>query len=342
MAQLRRDPITGRWIIFNTESPKGPNDFEVEPHEHKGQATCPFCYGNEQMTPPEIEALREKGTALNSPGWFTRVVPNKYPALRIEGHLDPTGIGIYDRTNGIGAHEVIIETPHHDKELSDLSPEEVLNVLRTYRSRCLDLRKDKRFKYLLIFKNYGKSAGATLEHPHTQLIALPFVPLRVQRELHGCQRYFEYRERCGYCDVIQQEKDEKERIVSETESFLSFSPFVSRFPFECWILPKQHASNFVEISDRLLFELAKILQDVLKRIKRTVKDPSYNMIVHTSPVENLYETTYHWHIEIMPRLTQVMGFEWGTGFYINPTPPEKAAQYLRESSILEPAAEKSK
>ena len=340
MAQLRRDPITGRWIIFNTESPKGACDFEVVPQERKGQATCPFCYGKEHETPPEIEAFREKGTAPNSPGWFTRVVPNKFPALRIEGELEPTGIGIYDRTNGIGAHEVIIETPHHDKEMPDLSVEEVRNVLRMYRNRCLDLKKDKRFKYFLIFKNYGKSAGATLEHPHTQLIALPFVPLRVQRELKGAQRYHDYRDRCGYCDMIQQEQDDKERIVCENNGFLAFSPFVSRFPFECWILPKEHASDYVTISDQGLLDLAKILQDLLGRIKKTVHDPSYNMIIHTSPVENLYEATYHWHIEIMPRLTQVMGFEWGTGFYINPTSPEKAAHDLRESSVLEPATEK--
>ncbi len=328
MAQLRRDPITGRWIITEIEHPKGPDDFEVELHQKKG-VNCPFCYGNEQMTPPEITAFRERGTSRNSPGWFTRVVPNKFPALQIEGNLDQMGLGVYDRTNGIGAHEVIIETPHHDKELSDLTPEEIRYVLNAYRDRSLDLRGDKRLKYMMIFKNYGQSAGASLEHPHSQLIALPFVPKRVLEEVKGAERYFEYRDRCGYCDMIYQELEEKERIVCQNEKFLAFAPFVSRFPFECCLLPKEHASDFSRTTEQELSLLAELLKELLHRIKKVLRDPSYNLLLHTSPVENFYEGSYHWHLEIMPRLTQVMGFEWGTGFYINPTPPEVAADYLR-------------
>ena len=332
MAQLRRDPITGRWIITDVENPKGPDDFEIEAHQKKGM-NCPFCYGNEQMTPPEIEAYREPGTARNSPGWFTRVVPNKFPALQIEGNLDRMGLGVYDRTNGIGAHEVIIETPHHDRELSDLSPEEIRFVLNAYKNRSLDLRGDKRLKYMMIFKNYGQSAGASLEHPHSQLIALPFVPKRVLEEIKGAERYFEYRDRCGYCDMVYQELGENERIVCENEKFLAFSPFVSRFPFECCLLPKEHASDFSQVKEGDLLSLAELLRELLSRVKRVLRDPSYNLLLHTSPVENFYESSYHWHMEIMPRLTQVMGFEWGTGFYINPTPPEVAASYLRNSHV---------
>ena len=328
MAQLRRDPITGRWIITDVENPKGPNDFEVEAHSKKG-INCPFCYGNEQMTPPEIDAYRQAGTARNSPGWFTRVVPNKFPALQIEGNLDRIGLGVYDQTNGIGAHEVIVETPHHDRELCDLSPEEIRHVLNAYKNRSLDLRGDKRLKFMMIFKNYGLSAGASLEHPHSQLIALPFVPKRVHEEIKGAERYFEYRDRCGYCDMVDQELGEKERIVCQNEKFLAFSPFVSRFPFECCLLPKEHASDFSQVKEQDLPLLSELLKELLSRIKKVLRDPSYNLLLHTSPVENFYEASYHWHMEIMPRLTQVMGFEWGTGFYINPTPPEVAAAYLR-------------
>jgi len=332
MAQLRRDPITGRWIITEIEHPKGPADFEIESHQ-KRNGNCPFCYGNEHMTPPEIEAFRESGTSRNGPGWFTRVVPNKFPALQIEGNLDRLGVGIYDRTNGIGAHEVIIETPHHEKELSDLTPEEIRHVLNAYRHRSLDLRGDKRLKYMMIFKNYGQSAGASLEHPHSQLIALPFVPKRVLEELKGAARYYEYRDRCGYCDMIDQELEENERVVCQNAEFLAFAPFVSRFPFECWLLPKEHASDFSQIQDKDLVLLAELLKDLLSRLKRVLRDPSYNLLLHTSPVENFYEESYHWHMEIMPRLTQVMGFEWGTGFYINPTPPEAAVSYLRDTQV---------
>ncbi|MBI4436623.1 MAG: galactose-1-phosphate uridylyltransferase [Candidatus Omnitrophica bacterium] len=328
MAQLRRDPITGRWIIVDLENPKGPGDFDIEVNQKKG-GTCPFCYGSEHMTPPEIDAFRTPGTARNTPGWFTRVVPNKFPALQIEGNLDRLGVGIYDRTNGVGAHEVIIETPHHHKELNDLSPEEVLHVLLAYRNRSIDLKGDKRFKYLMIFKNYGRSAGASLEHPHSQLIALPFVPKRVTEELKGAERYFEYRDRCGYCDMVHQEMEDKERVVCQNEDFIAFAPFVSRFPFECMLLPKEHASDFSQIEERKLLELAKLLKDLLSRLKEALRDPAYNLLLHTSPVENIYDISYHWHMEMMPRLTQVMGFEWGTGFYINPTSPEDAARYLR-------------
>jgi len=339
MTQLRRDPITGRWIIIEVENSKKPDEFDLELNQKKG-GTCPFCYGSEQMTPPEIEAHRETGTARNTPGWFTRVVPNKFPALRIEGNLDRLGVGVYDRTNGIGAHEVIIETPHHHKELSDLTPEEIYHVLSSYRSRSIDLSKDSRFKYMLIFKNYGQSAGASLEHPHSQLIALPFIPKRVSQELKGAERYYEYRDRCGFCDMVQQELEDKERIVCENTAFIAFAPFVSRFPFECWLLPKDHAADFRELDGNKLLQLAQLVREVLARIKKTLKDPSYNLILHTAPVENvhLYSGLYHWHIEIMPRLTQVMGFEWGTGFYINPTSPEDAARYLKEAEIYEAKA----
>ena len=329
MPELRRDPITGRWVIINTDRPKGPEKFEVEDHVKKG-GTCAFCTGNEKMTPPEIIAYSKVKREKNTPGWTLRVVPNKFPALQIEGALDKTGIGIYDLMNGIGAHEVIIETTSHDKEIADRDDAEVREMLWAYRDRDLDLRKDQRFKYILVFKNYGFSAGASLEHPHSQLIALPFVPKRVWGEMDGAHRYYEYRDRCVYCDMISQEIHEKGLTISENKSFISFCPFVSRFPYEAWVIPKVHAPDFAQIQEALVNDLALILKETMLRIKKVLRDPSYNYIVHSIPLDGLAMDDYHWHIEIMPRLTRVAGFEWGTGFYINPTPPELAARTLRE------------
>ncbi|MCX5716582.1 MAG: DUF4931 domain-containing protein, partial [Candidatus Omnitrophica bacterium] len=258
MPELRKDPITGRWVIINNDKPKGPENYEIEVHQKKG-GTCAFCPGNEKMTPPEITAYGNVKRDKNTPGWTLRVVPNKFPALQIEGNIDKTGIGMFDMMNGIGAHEVIIETIHHDKEIADRDEQEVRDLMWMYRDRSLDLRKDKRFKYVLIFKNYGFSAGASLEHPHSQLIALPFTPKRVSGEIEGSETYFNYRERCVYCDMIRQEVYEKELTVAENRSFLSFTPFASRFPYEIWVIPKEHASDYAQIQISDVNDLAAIL-----------------------------------------------------------------------------------
>lgn len=330
MSDLRRDPIGGRWVIVDTDHPNKPEDFEYEPHVPKG-GTCPFCYGNESMTPPEIEAIREPGTNPDTAGWQVRVVPNKFPALEIGGNLDRRGIGIYDMSNGVGAHEVLIETPYHHKDISDLLEKEIENFISMYCRRGLDLIKDRRFKYILVFKNYGLAAGASLEHPHTQMVALPMVPKNAMEEIVGAQHYFEYRERCIFCDIIRQETEEKERIIIENKYFLSFCPFVSRFPFEIWIIPKNHNGYFCHMTAEEMPALASILKETMAKIKKVFPNLSYNFIIHSSPVNGYEETeAYHWHIEFMPKLTRVAGFEWGTGFYITATPPELAAKYLRE------------
>jgi len=330
MPELRRDPITGRWIIVNTDNPKGPRDYEIEVQAKKSSA-CAFCPGSEKMTPPEIVAYSKVKRDRDSAGWTLRVVPNKFPAMQIEGNLDKIGMGIFDKMNGIGAHEVIIESTDHNKEIPDRDEKEIQDLIWAYRDRSLDLRKDRRFKYILIFKNYGFAAGASLDHPHSQLIALPFVPKRVIGEMEGAEKYFGYRERCVYCDMIRQELQEKQLTISENKNFLSFAPFVSRFPYEVCIIPKEHFSDFAQIQAKLVADMASILKDTLSRVKKVLSDVPYNFIVHTTPLDDLTREDYHWHMEIMSRLTKVAGFEWGTGFYINPTPPELAAKILRET-----------
>jgi len=234
-------------------------------------------------------------------------------------------------SNGVGAHEVIIETPDHYRDMADLTRSEIKEIIFKYRSRSLDLEKDPRFTYILIFKNHGEAAGASLEHTHTQLVALPIVPKRVKEELKGAYNYFGYRERCVFCDMIAQERQDKIRVVCENEHFITFCPFVPRFAFETWIIPKTHDQNFKSIDDKRADYMAAILKDTLMRLKKALKDPPYNFIIHTAPIRDGINEEFHWHLEIMPKLSQVAGFEWGSGFYINPTSPELAAKYLRET-----------
>jgi UDPglucose--hexose-1-phosphate uridylyltransferase len=329
MPELRKDPVIGRWVIISTDRSKRPSDFGTV-EEKKMGGFCPFCPGNEDKTPPEILARRSDGTRSDMPGWRIRVVPNKYPALQIERDLDKRGVGLYDRMNGVGAHEVVIETPDHQDDLVDLPEAHIIEIISVLRERILDLKKDRRFQYILIFKNHGQAAGASLEHTHCQLIATPTVPKRAIEELTGSERYHSYKDRCIFCDIVRQELNDRERVVSTNELFLSFEAYASRFPFETWIMPRRHTHQFGDIDDESLPHLASILKETIHRINRSLHSPPYNLIIHSSPLEDGDYPFYHWHIEIMPKLTKVAGFEWGSGFYINPTPPEEAARYLRE------------
>ena len=341
MSELRWDPLKLHWVIIAADRGRRPRDFITEPES--GETTsCPFCYGNEDKTPGELFAIRPSGPA-NSPGWRVRVIPNKYPALRIEGELNNRGYGLYDVMNGIGAHEVIIETPDHRKGLADLSPAEITEVLMAYRARFSDLRRDSRFRYLVLFKNHGSRAGATLSHAHSQLIAVPLTPPVAATELKTCREYYAAKERCIVCDLIAFELSCGDRVVREYSNFVTLTPYASCFPFELRLFPKQHAHDFVLMNDTQLGELAVALKDMLTRLKSVLKDPPYNFILHTAPPVQQrlgkpdywgsVEYDYHWHIELVPRLTQIAGFEWGTGFYINPTSPEDAASFLRDADI---------
>ena len=335
MPELRKDPVVGRWVIISTERSRRPTSFVPEVHE-KAPHTCPFCAGHEDRTPPEVYAIRPGGGPANGPGWTVRVVPNKFPALQIEGTLDRRAEGLYDKMNGIGAHEVVIETPDHDRDFADLPVEHIEQILNAYRERAMDLHRDKRLRYVLIFKNHGARAGATLEHTHTQLIATPIVPKILQEELDGSRRYFELKERCVFCDIIQQETAENDgrRVVSTSDRFLVVEPFAPRFPFETWILPRQHDASFPVLTDiGELKDLASTLKDTLQRLNRALDRPPFNFVIHTAPVSDGEVEYYHWHLEITPTLTRVAGFEIGSGFHINPTPPEDAAQYLREVAV---------
>jgi UDPglucose--hexose-1-phosphate uridylyltransferase len=331
MPELRRDPIVGRWVIIATERARRPNQFRRA--EDPPGGLCPFCPGHEDKTPAEVYVSGRPAVPANTTGWKVRVVPNRYPALMIEGDLDREAVGIYDQMNGVGAHEVVIETPEHARDLSELSDAEVTEVLFAFKARVLDLKNDQRFRYVLIFKNHGSAAGATLEHTHSQLIALPVTPRQVVDEIDGARRHHEHRERCIYCDIVGQERKDRTRLVFENEEFVVFEPWAPRSPFETWIVPRRHESNFeAEPKERLAYA-AQALRVTLAKLMTGLGRPAYNFMVHSNPLRDAASASYHWHIEVVPALTQVAGFEWGSGFHINTVPPEEAADFLRKVAV---------
>lgn len=328
MPEIRIDPVTGRAIIIAAERAKRPR--------HDGtneESPCPFCAGNEQMTPPEVFAYRDPQSSPDAPGWTVRVVPNKYPALDNEGVGASSRRGVYESTAGLGVHEVIIESPEHVVNVGELSEEQLATVLRVYRERMLALSKDERWRSILVYKNQGAPAGATLEHVHSQLIALPEAPEQLRAEIGGARRYYEANGRCLFCEIARQDAEGGARLVAEHERWVTLCPYAARFPFEIWILPKRHAPYFERSSDQNLAELAHCLRDALARLNRVLDHPPFNYLIHSHPLDGAETRHYHWHIEILPKLVQVAGFEWGSGMFINPAAPEDAARLLRQVAL---------
>lgn len=319
MPEIRKDPVFGRWVIIASDRSLRPNEFRSSAEVH----SCPFCAGNEELTPPAIYSLPGEGGS-----WRLRVVRNKYPALVSEGVTGSSRDGIYDKMDGMGFHEVVIETPDHSRRLDEMPVESIADVVKTFSLRVKDIKKDPRIKYVMIFKNHGRNAGASLLHPHSQIIAMPMAPLRVMQEIDGAADYHRERGTCVFCDIVKEESAFKRRVVADNRSFLAVTPYASRFSFETWILPKRHTSHFEAMPDGDALDLAGVLKTTLAKLNASLPDLSYNLIVHTMPVQEPEAAHYHWHIEIMPKLTHVAGFEWGTGFYINTVSPEDAADTL--------------
>ena len=330
MSELRKDPVTGRWVIISTERRKRQSDFLLESVQIAPDSSCPFCEGHEQMTPPELLAVGRNGGGPDTPGWTLRVIPNQRPVLRVEGTLDRQGEGLFDKMNGIGAHEVIVESPRHEDTLATLDEGAVEQVLLAAAARVQDLKRDQRFRHIIIFKNHGAAAGASIDHSHSQLIALPIVPREVRDEVDGARMHYEKKERCVFCDILRQEVADGRRLVAENADMVAVAPFAPRFPFETWILPRRHQALFEDAPRQAYPALARLLVDILRRMNMALRMPPYNLLVHSAPVGEPAGEYYHWHVEIIPKLTKVAGFEWATGFHLNPTPPEEAAQVLRD------------
>jgi UDPglucose--hexose-1-phosphate uridylyltransferase len=323
MPEFRKDPTSDRWVIIATERAKRPAHSEVSDN-----GVCPFCAGNENMTPPEVLVFRDQGDPSSLSTWTVRVVPNKYPALVPDG----SGLETTDTNNeahsGIGVHEVIIESPYHITDVTLMSESQLESVLRAYRTRITDLRGDRRFRYILIYKNQGTEAGATLEHVHSQLIAMPMIPKLILEEITTAKSYYQANRRCVFCDAIGQETA-RDRFVTENARYLVTCPFAPRFPYETWILPKRHAALFERNTQQDDVDLAGILHETLNRLKRSLGDFAFNYFVHSNPLDQDENDAYHWHIEIIPKLIQVGGFEWGSGSFINTVTPEQSARSLR-------------
>ncbi len=337
MPELRQNSITKEWVIIATERAKRPEEFgagEIKESEEEVKNHCPFCEGHEDLTTPETLAFRTYGTKPNSPGWWVRVVPNKYPALIPEGNSARVKeLDFFNYMGGLGEHEVIIESPQHKLQIATMDEKQVGEIFLAYRERYIALCKDKRFEFITIFKNHGFQAGTSIRHPHSQIIASPITPSHIRHRIEEAMRYFDDNGKCVFCVSIEKEQGFEERIVLETDNFICFEPFASRSPFETTVIPKKHDASFGAISPELSGELAYAMKRVLSKIYRGLNNPDYNFIIISSPCHEMTEEYFHWHITILPRVAAVAGFELGSGIYINTVIPEKAAKYLREISV---------
>lgn len=334
MPEFREDQSTKEWVIIASERAKRPEDFKTIENVHKNDDSknCPFCAGHESQTPDELFAYRESGTLPNTPGWRVRVVLNKFAALLPQGEIVRLQTdSMFVKMQGVGQHEVIIESPDHNQTMVTMEDKQVEEVFLAYKERFRVLNKDPRFEVIILFKNYGFRAGTSLSHPHSQLIAMPIVPQHIRLRIEQAMRYFDEKGSCVYCDMMKSESRAKERIIMETKNYLVFDPFASGTPFETWIMPKKHNSNFDDIAEDQCRELARVARQVLIRISKSLNDPDYNLVLFSAPTHERNLDYYHWHVKILPRVAEVAGFEIGSGMNINTAIPEEAAQYLRES-----------
>jgi UDPglucose--hexose-1-phosphate uridylyltransferase len=329
MSELRRDPITGRTVIIAPERLSATRLWRPAPAPAGGDGPCPFCEGQEHLAGRELLAWRLSGQSYNGPGWRVRVVPNRVPALRVESSYTPPTSALFQTLGGLGAHEVIIESPHHHADWATMTPDDIRLVLWAWRERIRDLRRDVRLKTFLVVKNVGAGAGATLDHPHSQLLALPFVPLHLDDELRGAREREQRDHRCAFCALIEEELSAETRVIAHDADTVAISAFASRVPFETWVLPRRHLAGFDEECDDCLGAIAKRVHDTIARMHLVLNGSPYSVLLHTAPVGEA-ATSYHWHMEVIPRLAPGNGLAWGGGIHINPVTPEEATRVLRE------------
>lgn len=336
MPELRLNPATKEWVIIATERAKRPEELGVGTVNHSPKETdhCPFCPGNEKMTPGEVMSYRTYGTEADSPGWWIRIVPNKFAALLPQGDLGRSKLeDFFLYMEGVGEHEVLIETPDHNKSIATLEQKQVEEVFLAYRERYRTLSQDPRFEMVIIFKNHGAKAGTSLAHSHSQIIATPITPMHIRHRIEEAMRYFDDNGRCVYCAMIEKERNLEERIVLESDNFIVLEPFAAKSPFETWVMPKKHNSTFDNITPEGCRELAFVMRQTMIKIHKSLNNPDFNYMIFSAPCHERDLEYYHWHIHIVPRVTAVAGFEMGSGIYINTVPPEIAARYLREASV---------
>ena len=332
MSEFRQNMATKDWVIIATERAKRPHDY-IEPQRHLTtetqtfyDPTCPFCPGSEELE-LEIERLPAVGP------WQTRVVSNKFPALSIEGEVTRTFDGVHRCIPGVGYHEIVVEQPRHNTTLALMTPTEIEYVLQTFYSRGWNILRDARIEQIIYFKNHREKAGASLKHPHSQIVALPVVPNDIRHRIEEAQRYFDDNGECVYCVMMRDELDKGVRLVSVSDHFVAFVLYAAPSPFHMWIVPRQHRVSLLFAQKDELADLAQILHDVLRRLYLGLRDPSYNLVIRTAPAKEISKDYLHWYVAIVPRLGQAAGFELGSGMFINPSLPEESAAFLRKVKI---------
>lgn len=329
--EFRQNPITKEWVIIATGRAKRPDQFLPKEKAKALPAyvpTCPFCPGNERLTPPETFRIPTDGT------WLVRSVPNKFSALDMDGDYKRAVEGLKRAATAIGKHEVLVETPDHSLTTALLPTAQVQRILEAYKQRYLDLvQQDSRIQLVTIFKNHGASAGTSLEHPHSQLIATPIISPQVRFRMEEAMRYFDECGECIFCRLLEDELKEGTRIIAANEHFVTYVPYAELSPFAFMIFPRRHMAAFAEINEAELGTLAHTLRDGMRRIYYGLGNPDFNYSIRTAPCENRYVRYYHWYISVIPRLTKVAGFELGSGFFINVTLPEQNAEFLRNVQV---------
>ena len=329
MPEFRQNKATKEWVIIAGERAKRPNDFARDRTARKPMPAhkkdCPFCTGNENMTPEPALRIPETGD------WRIRVVPNKFAALQPDLATTRTWVGEFLAAKGFGIAEVVIESPEHNKTIATMQLDEVSDVLLAYRNRQLAIAKNENINLITIFRNHGARAGTSLEHPHSQIIATPIVPPHVRYPMEQAVAHYDKYGTCVYCDLLREELRQKERIISESDNFVAFCSFASRTPFETRIYPKRHMASFMNIENEEIEEMAAMLRDTLNKIYICLDDPDYNYVLRSSPIGDENTRHLHWYMVIIPKVSTAAGFEIGTGIYINTVAPEVAARYLREA-----------
>ncbi len=325
MAEIRRDPFSGSVVIYSPDRENRPDFTGIKRTIDLSPENCPFCKGNEDMTPPEIFRISDGDS-----GWKVRVIPNKFPVLNVEENYNRSDNGIFERFAGAGAHEIIIETPSHSEDIALCAPDYFSDIFITYRDRINDLKNDFRLKYIQIFKNHKASAGATISHHHSQLIALPFVPEEVARKLVVLKNFYKKNNRSLFSNIITAELEHKERVVSENESFIAVAPWYSRTPFQVSFYQKQGHPRFEDVRDQEVENLSEIFSKVIKKIISALGDISYNLVLYNLPFAEQDDAGFNWYVELLPAIGGTGGFEAATGTYINTVLPEKAAEILNK------------
>ncbi len=331
MPELRKDLLHDKWVLIATEQALEPRFFPINRNGTyvRKDKVCPFCAGNESLTPPEIAAVRKDNSVPDSPGWIVRTVPSKYSAFKLEGELQEERSGIYFSCNGLGKQEVVIGNSDHNCEFHQFSQERIELIYRMFKERYQALAVDPRIKYIQIYKNQGLFAGASQEHSHSQIVALPIVPLHVAIPAS----YYQQNQKCLLCSIMEQEQENGERIIYESEHFLLLSPYASRFSYETWIIPKEHKEHFGDISEKEISDLARTLKTFLTIMLDSLSNPSYNIVINTGPVNGVSAEGAHWFMEVNPRFIVTNGFEMATGYYTNPVAPELSAALLRQRML---------